>query len=71
MEYYSALIKKEILTFGTTRVVVEGIVIRDKKADKERQITDKWDLKLESRTQRKRAKWWRPGVGLVVGNRER
>ena len=49
MEYYTALRKKEILSFVTTYMKLEGIKLKWNKSDRERQIlhdlTYMWNLK--------------------------
>ena len=53
MEYYLAIKKNEILPYATTWMDLEGIMLSEKKLDRERQIlynfTYMWNLKKQNR----------------------
>ena len=60
MEYYSAMRKKDILSYATTQTELEGIMLSGIKSDRERQMlygtTYMWNLKKP--THRNRIERW-------------
>ena len=67
MEYYSVMRKKKILSFVTSWMEFEGIMLNERNQTKERQIlydiTYMWNLKKPN-LEKQRAEWWLPGVGV-------
>ena len=66
LEYYSALRKEEVLSFATTWINREGIMLSEM-SDRERQMLHDvicmWNFK-KLNSSKQRVEWWLPGVGL-------
>ena len=66
-DIYLVTRKKKILSFVTSWMEFEGIVLNERSQTKDRQIlydiTYMWNLKKPD-LEKQRAEWWLPGVGV-------